>query len=238
MITQHLQRITLKRLHAALWHRKWIVFKINLAGFGIFLIDREINDPGKGETLFIRQAQFIANHHPGLTSNPLKGFRFTAQEECRIADAKPQLLANGLCTFGTYVFGQRPCGLHAFALVAPEDIAHARQAFFLGKSIHAVTEFSAATFRSRNSANFRALLLQELCENGKTRASKMLRNHLHLNRVAQIWFVAAIPKGRITIADLLPCLIHFATAAKLFEYAGQDRLYCVKNILLIDKRHF
>ena len=211
------------------------MLKINLAGFFVLLIDREINNPGKGETIFVCQAQFITNYHARFTSHPFERFRFTAQEECSVTNAKAQLLANGLCALGTNVLGQWPSRLHAFALVAPEDIAHSGQPFFLRKSVHSVTEFSAAALRCRNSTNFRTLLLQELCENGKTRTGKMLGNHLHFNGVAQIWFIAAIPKGRITIADLLPCLIHFSTATKLFKDTGQDRLYRVKNILLVNK---
>ena len=158
LIPQHLQRITLKGLHTPLWHRKWVVLKIDLAGFFILLINREINNPGKREALFVRQAQFIANHHPRFASNPFEGFWFAAQEERRITNAKPQLLTNSLCSFRTDILSQWASGLHAVTLVAPENIAHAGQTFFLRKRIHAITEFSAATFWRRNGANLSTFL--------------------------------------------------------------------------------
>ena len=65
----------------------------------------------------------------------------------------------------------------------------------------------------------------------------MIGHDLHLDWVAQIGLVGAVPKGRILVGDLLPLLIDFSTAAEFLEDAADDRLDRVKDILLCDKGH-
>ena len=104
----------------------------------------------------------------GAAGDRLKCLRFAAQEKRRIADIQTQLLADGFGALGADVLGQRTCRFHAFALIAPEDIPHTRQAFALGEFVHPVAELAAATFGGRDRADFRALVFQKICKDRKT----------------------------------------------------------------------
>ena len=53
LVAQNRKRITLKRLHTALRHRKRIMFKIDFTGFCIFFINWKINNPSEGKAIFI-----------------------------------------------------------------------------------------------------------------------------------------------------------------------------------------
>ena len=65
----------------------------------------------------------------------------------------------------------------------------------------------------------------------------MLTHHLHLDRVAQVRLVGAIPKRCIPIRNLRPLRINLATTAELFEHALKHRLDRVEHVLLGDERH-
>ena len=67
----------------------------------------------------------------------------------------------------------------------------------------------------------------------------MLGHILHLDRVAQVGLVGAIPKRRITIADLRPFMgcINLTTAAEFFKDASDHRADRIEYVLLLDKRH-
>ena len=237
LIAEHLQRVAIERVHAALGHRERVVLKVNLAALIIFLIDREINDPAEGKAVFVCQAKLFADHVAGAPCNSLKSFRLAAKEERRIADAKAELLTDRFSALRTDIFGEGACSFHAFALITPEDIAHTRQTLFLGKSVHTVTEFTAAACRCRDRADLCTILLQKLCKDRKTRAFKVLGGILHLDRVAQIGLVGAIPFGRIAVADLRPFAVYFLAATKLFKHALHDRLDRIKDVLLLHKAH-
>ncbi len=165
------------------------------AGFLVFLVDRKIDDPGKGETILLGKAQLFADDGAGLAGDLFKGRGLAAKEEGRIAKAKAQLLADRLGALGADILGQRASRFHARAIFGrtPEDIAHARQALFLGEGVHPVAELAAAAGGGGNGADLGALLLEKLGEDRKARAREMLGDHLHLDRVAQVGLVGAIP---------------------------------------------
>ena len=68
----------------------------------------------------------------------------------------------------------------------------------------------------------------------------MIGYHLHLDRVAQVRLIGAVPKRGIAIRDLFPVLwrIYFAATTEFFEHASDDRCDGIKDVLLADKRHF
>ena len=211
--------------------------EIDLAGLVIGLIHREIHDPGKGKAVFVGQPQLIADLNPRLARHGLKRLWLTAKEKRGIALAKPELQADGLGALRPDILGQRPGGFHAVLAFSPENIAHPRQALFLGKGVHPVAEFTAAATLGRNGPDFVAHMLQQVGKNRKSRAAEMLRDILHLDRVAQIRLVGAIPKCGVTVRDLRPVLIHLAALAELFKNALNHRLNGVKHILLLNERH-
>ena len=88
LIAQHIQRIALQRVHSALRHRKWVVFKIDLACFLVFLVDREIHDPGKGKTISICQAKLFADNGARTPCNTFESLWLAAKEKGRIAQTK------------------------------------------------------------------------------------------------------------------------------------------------------
>ncbi len=88
-----------------------------------------------------------------------------------------------------------------------------------------------------DGADFCAFLLKQFGENGEARATEMLGAILHLDRVAQVGLVGAIPFGGVTIGDLRPFGIDFAPAAELFKDTLHHRLDGVEHVLLGDKAH-
>ena len=238
------------------------MFKVDLAGFFVFLVDREIDDPGKGETVFIRQTQFGTDNVTGTARDTFEGLGLAAKEERGIAHVQTQLLADRLGTLWPDVLGQRARCFHAafdltgFQLglgffhrdaqflchavggfLAPEDIAHAGQPFFLRKGVHAVAELAAAADGRGDGADFGAFLFQQFREDRKAGVAEMVGHDLHLDRVTQVGLVRAIPQRRVFIRDLRPFLIHSLATTEFFENAGQHRLDGVEHVLLFDKGH-
>ena len=80
-------------------------------------------------------------------------------------------------------------------------------------------------------------MLQQLGEDAKPATGKVLRHDLHLDRVAQVRFIRAIPQRRVTIGDLGPVGINLAPATEFLKHALQDRLDGVEHVLLFDKAH-
>ena len=105
-------------------------------------------------------------------------------------------------------------------------------AFFLGGK--------PATFRRGDRADFRAILLQKLGEHGKARTREMLTHNLHLDGVAEVRLVGAVPECGVLISDLRPVLrrIHLTAAAELLKHTCQNRPDRVEHVLLADKAHF
>ena len=85
LIAKHFKRVAHQRVHPTLWHRERVVFKVDLAGFFVFLVDREIDDPGKGETVFVRQTQFGTDDVAGTARDTFERLGLAAKEERRIA---------------------------------------------------------------------------------------------------------------------------------------------------------
>ena len=237
LVSQNLKRITIERRAPALRHRERVVAKVDLAAFLIGLVHREIDDPSKGKPVLIGQAKLVTNHRARLAGNPLEDRRLAAKEKRRVALAKAKLKADRLGAFGADVLGQGACGLDTVFAVAPEDIAHAGQTLFLRECVHPVTELAAPAGGRGNGANFGALLLQQLGEDRKARAAEMLGDILHLDRVAQVGLVGAIPKRRVAIRDMRPMGINRRALTELLENALYDRLDRVEDILLRDKGH-
>ncbi len=220
------------------------MFKIDLAGLIVFFINREVHNPCKGKSVLLGQTQLVADDDTGTTRNGLEHFRLAAKEEGRVADAQAQLLADRFGTLGADVLGQRAGrfvaqgdlarfdqSVHLFdgdatllrdrvrRLLAPEDVTHARQPLFLRERVHAVTELAAAATRRGDRADLGAFLLQKLGEDREAGAAEMLGDDLHLDRVAQVGLVGAVPQRRVLIGNLRPVFINLMSVAKLFEDA-------------------
>ena len=65
----------------------------------------------------------------------------------------------------------------------------------------------------------------------------MLGHIGHLDRVAQVGLVGAVPKRRVTVGDLRPVLVNAVSAAEFLEHALDHRLHGVEDILLRDEGH-
>jgi len=115
----------------AAWRRVWC-FKVDLAVFFVFFVDRESTNPGKGKTVFVRQTQL--GNRMTLRAAALRPFERTLglaakEKNAGIADGQtPKLLAGSL--FGP--FG--PMFLHSgpAASMPPFDI---RRAFSFGLAL-------------------------------------------------------------------------------------------------------
>ena len=143
------------------------MLKVDLASFFVTLVDWEIDDPGERKAVQVSQLQLCAYDVTGFACDAFERLWFTAKEECSVAHAQTQLKTDRLCTFWSDVLGKRSSGFHAafdFAcfqlglcffhcdahllgdsvgsFFTPEDVAHARQTFFLCKYVHPVTEFA------------------------------------------------------------------------------------------------
>ena len=65
----------------------------------------------------------------------------------------------------------------------------------------------------------------------------MLGHDLHLDRVAQVRLIRAIPKRCVLVGNLLPRLINFAPATEFLKNTANNRLDRIEDILLLDKAH-
>ncbi len=238
LIAQNVHRIAVQCLFAPLGHRERVVAKVDRAGFRILFVHREIDDPRKGKAVLVGQVQFLTDDRAGLAGHAFEHRGFAAKEERCITDAKAQLLTDRLGPLGADVFGQRTGGFHFAVRLAPEDIAHPRQALFLGKGVHAVTEFTRTARRGGDRTDFGAVLFQQLGKDRKARTAEMFRHVLHLDRVAQVGLVRAVPFRRVLIGNLRPFGVDLTTAAEFLKNATDDRLNRVKHVLLADKGHF
>src|SRR5690606_14462801 len=125
----------------------------------------------------------------------LEGLGLAAEEEDGVALAKAKLGADRLGLFRTKRLGDRAGGLGRAVLgPAPEDVAHARQAFLLGKGVHPVGELAAAAGGRRNGADLVALGFKEIRKDRETRAAEVFGNVLHPDRIAQVPLVGAVPR--------------------------------------------
>ena len=203
-----------------------------------FLVHREIDDPGEFEAVLLGQAQFAANLVARAARDGFEDFRLATQEEGGVALTQAQAYADRFGFLVAQRLGDGACGLgRAILGLAPEDIAHARQALFLGKGVHAVGKLAAAPGGRRDSAHLVAFGFQKLGENRKARAAEMVRHIGHLDRVAQIGLVRAIPFQAVAIGDLGPVGIHLLARREFFENPLHDRLNGGEHIVLGDKGH-
>ena len=236
LIAQHVERIALKRRDPALGHRERVVAEVDLALI-IGLIHREIDDPGKFMHRCVGQPEFFADHVARPSCDAFETGRRTAKEEGRIALAQTQLLTDRLGALGTDVFRQGTSAFQPLLTLAPEDIAHARQALFLRELVHPVAEFARAARRGGNGTDLGAVLFEQFREDRKSRVTEVIGDHLHLDRVAQIGLVRAVFQQRFGIGDARPVRIDLAFGVELFEHALQHRLDYSENIFLLDKAH-
>ena len=204
----------------------------------IGLVHREIDDPGELELGLVGQAQLFADHVARTACDALKTRRRAAEEEGRIALAQTQLRADRLGPLGADVLGQRPGTFERAVLaLAPEDVAHARQALFLGELVHPVAELARAARGSRDRADFGAILLEQFREDREARVAEVIGDHLHLDRVAQVGLVGAVFKHRLGIGNARPVRIDRTAIGEFLEHALDDRLHHVEDVFLLDEAH-
>ena len=123
-------------------------------------------------------------------------------------------------------------------LGAPEHVAKARLAFTLRPAVHAVAEGAGAARRRGDGPDrVGGVGVQDLGEQAKTAAAERLGHVLHLDRVAQVRLVGAVPFGAVGVADPGPELVDLVTAAEFLEDAFDDRLNRIENIVLGDEAH-
>lgn len=186
--------------------------------------------------MLVGQPQFAADLVAGTAGDGLELLGLAAQEKGRVAFAQTQLHPDRLGLVMPQRLGDGTGGLgRAILGLAPEDIAHARQALRLGECVHAVGEFARAAGRRGNGAHLGAVLFQQLRENREARAAEMVGHHLHLDRVAQVGLVAAVFQHRLGIGDARPVGIDRAAIAEFLEQALDDRLDGLEDVLLFDK---
>src|SRR6185312_5281658 len=104
------------------------------------LIHREIDDPAKGELVFVAKTKLIADLHPRLAGEAGELLRQSGHEEHGIAVADLELGLDRVGALRPDILGD---GARAFA-VAEEDIAEPRLPLGLRPCIHAVAEGARA----------------------------------------------------------------------------------------------
>jgi hypothetical protein len=111
-------------------------------------------------------------------------------------------------------------------LVRPEDIAQARLALALGPGVHAVAEGARAAGR-RGDGPHRVLRIgaEDLGEQAEAAVAEVFGHVLHLDRVAQVRLVAAVPGHRLGVGQALEALV----LQRVAEIVGED-------VLAIDRR--
>ena len=238
LMAEHRQRIALQRLNPALGHRERVVAEIQPARLRIGLVHREVHDPAEGEAVPLDQVELLADDGARLGRDGLELRRLAAKKERGVADAEAELTAQRLGALGAEVLGERTGRLRRAALLAPEDVAHSRQALLLGEGVHAVAKAPRAAAGRRDGADLGSLLLEDLGEDREARAAEAVAGVLHLDGVAQIRLVGAVFPHRLRIGHLRPVGIDPAAVAELLEDALDHRLDDVEHVLLLDEAHF
>ena len=166
--------------------------EVELAGVRILLVHREVDDPAEVEPVLGRQPELAPDDVARLARHRLELRRQPAEEEHRVALAQAHLRRIASVRSGPSALATGPAASMPPS-GAPEDVAHPRQPLALGVGVHPVAEGAAAAARRRDRADLGARLLQEPGEDLEARAAEMLGDDLHLDRVAQVGLVGAVP---------------------------------------------
>ncbi|MPL89883.1 hypothetical protein SDC9_35925 [bioreactor metagenome] len=237
LIAQNVERVALQCLETALRHREGVVREVDLAVVGL-LVHREVDDPAEAEHAFLGQAKLAADLVAGLAGDRLELLGLAAEEEHCVALVQVELGPDRLGALGAKGLGDRAGGLHRTVLgLAPEDVAHAGQAIRLGEGVHPVTELAAAAGRRGNRTNLGALGLEQLGEDAKARVAELGADIGHLDRVAQVGLVRAVPQQRVLVGDLRPDRVDGLAGAEFLEHALHHRLHRGKDVFLLDEAH-
>src|ERR1700733_9113726 len=110
----------------------------------------------------------------------------TRDEERRIAFLQSELGADRLGPLWADIVGKRTCALTAFA---PHDVAESGLAFALRPGVHTVAERTRAATLAGDRPHLVLGVFQHPREHFEARAAEMLRDHLHLDRIAQVRLV-------------------------------------------------
>jgi hypothetical protein len=179
--------------------------------------------------------------------------RIAGHEEGGVALAQAQRLHQRLGRLAQ-VLGDRAAPR---ALVfRPEDVAQARLALALRPAVHAVAEGAAAAGRGRDGPDgVLGVGAQDLGEQAETAVAEVLGDVGHLDRVAQVRLVAAVPGHRLGVGQALEALVlergaeivgegvdavdrrHRLAARELLEHAVHHRLDGREHVFLRDEAH-
>src|SRR6185312_12119150 len=128
---------------------------------------------------------------------------------------QPELAADRSRSLRADIVGQ---GASALAALAPHDVAEAGLAFALRPRVHAVAERARSAARSGDRPDLVLRIFQHPREHLEARTAEMLGDVLHLERVAQVWLVAAVVADRFRKRNPPPAFCHWLAFGKFLEH--------------------
>src|SRR5690348_7108491 len=143
--------LAFERIKAALRHREGIVRELDLAGFLVAFVHREIDDPTEFEDTVARQIEIAAEFDArGGGERPEYG-GLAGDEEYGLAVLEAKLRPQTFGAFGAEIGGYRAGAIGT----AEEDVTHAGLTLALRPGIHAIAEGAIATARCWNRPDAR-----------------------------------------------------------------------------------
>ena len=174
-----------------------------------------------------------------VRARPAKAVNFSGRPQTKKTASpslRPSCARIASVRSGPDVLGER-AGAALLAL-APEDVAEARLALALRPGIHAVAEGAVAAGRRGDRPHLDLRVGGDLAgEDLEAGVAEMLRDVLHLDRVAEVRLVGAVFPHRVRIGDARELLRHALAAAELEEQLAQHRLDRLEHVLLLDEAH-
>src|SRR5438128_854770 len=230
------QRIRLlEHLEPALRHREWVVAELDLAGFLVALVHREIGDPTELEEAVFCQTEFTPDLEPRRAGKSGEVLGHAANEEDSVGVVETELRPQ---VFGPFRSKAPRDGPGTFP-VPKEDVAEPRLALGLSPRVHAVTEGSVTAGGRRDCRHadigIRIDLAREHLEPGTAKVRGCV---LHLERIAEVGLVAAVLTHSLRIGNAWERRRRYRpSVAEFLEHAAHHRLDRSKDVLLRHERH-
>ncbi len=226
----------LQGLHLALRHREGVVREVDVVGLLVHLEHREVDDPDEFEAVLVDQLQVGPDLGAGRARELVEGLRITGDEEGGVALPQADAGHQSLRGLGAEVLGDRAAP--GALVLAPEDVAEAGLPLALGPRVHTVAERAAAALRRGDRPHGVLGVFQDAGEQAKAAAAEAFRDIGHLDGVAQVGLVAAVPGDGVAVGDARERIGRDALAVgELFEDAVHHRLDGVEDVVLGDEAH-
>ena len=211
--------------------------EVDLFFFLAPLEHREVDDPAEFELVVRNQVQVLAQFGAGVSGEFVEDRGVTGREEGGVALAHGQGLHKGVGRLGTEVLGNRTAP--AALVLGPEDVAETRLALALGPGVHAVAEGARSAGRRGNGPDgVLRVCPEDLVEQAEAPVAEMVRDVLHLDRVAQVRLVGAEQADALPVRDADEGIgVDRLAVGELLEHAVHDGLDGGEDVFLGDEAH-